>query len=385
MPISSPSPPRLVIAIPARDEADQLPACLAALAVQQGVQQDAIAVLVLANNCSDDTAGLARSLAPALPYRLEVAECCLPPRRAHAGGARRAAMDAGAALFGAAPGPDPLLFSTDADGRATPGWIAANLAAFAAGADAVAGTYATDPTEAALLPASLRRWEAMEARYAALLEELATLVDSDPHDPWPRHAVHSGASIALRLSAYRAVGGLPELPVGEDRALFAALLGAGLRVRHSPAARVIVSCRLEGRAVGGMADTLRQRLAQPDAPVDDRLEPALAALLRLRCRHALRRLHSGRPRLGDPARLALALGLPRERLRAIAAMPHFWPAWEELQRAAPALRRRPLRLADLPEEIARGRTLLKLLRLGRAVFSGRAAGPAGSDLRGFAR
>ncbi|MGK7861682.1 glycosyltransferase [Falsiroseomonas sp. E2-1-a4] len=384
MPIPPLPPPRIVIAIPARDEAPQLPSCLAALAEQRGVRLDEVAVLVLANNCGDDTAELARSLAPGLPYRLEVSECRLPPSRAHAGGARRAAMEAGAALFGAAPEAGALLLSTDADGRATPNWIAANLAAFAAGADAVAGTYAPDPAEVALLPEALRRREAMEASYATLLEEMATLVDSDPHDPWPRHAVHSGASIALRLAAYPAVGGLPEVPVGEDRALFDALLCAGLRVRHCPAARVIVSCRLEGRAVGGMADTLRQRLAHPDAPVDDRLEPALAALLRLRCRYALRRLHAGRPRIGDPARLALALGLPRERLRAIAAMPHFWPAWEELQRAAPALRRRTLRLAELPVEIARVRSLLALLRMGQALVSGRAADPADSDLRGFA-
>lgn len=376
--------PQLVIAIPARDEATQITSCLDALARQQGVQPDSMAVLVMANNCSDDTATLARIHAERLPYRLEVAECTLPRERAHAGGARRAAMEVGAALFGAAPPADALLFSTDADGRAEPGWIAANLAAFAAGADAVAGTYAPDPAEAALLPAPLRRREAMEASYATLLEEMASLIDSDPHDPWPRHAVHSGASIALRLSAYRAVGGLPEVPVGEDRALFAALLRAGLRVRHCPSARVIVSCRLEGRAVGGMADTLRQRLAQPDAPVDERLEPALAALLRLRCRHALRRLHGGRPRIGDPARLAIALGLPAGKLGAIAAMPHFWPAWEELQRVAPALARRPLRLVDLPREIARIHTLLRLLRMGRALVSARAAGPAGSDLRGFA-
>ncbi|MBU8537834.1 glycosyltransferase [Falsiroseomonas tokyonensis] len=370
--------PRLVIAIPARDEAAQLPACLAALAVQQGVAAADVAVLVMANNCTDDTAGLARALAPRLPFRLEVGECRLPPGRAHAGGARRAAMEAGAALFGADPPQGALLFSTDADGRATPGWIAANLAAFAAGADAVAGTYAPDPEEAALLPAPMRRREALESGYAALLEEMASLVDADPHDPWPRHAVHSGASIALRLSAYEAVGGLPEVPVGEDRALFAALQRAGLRVRHSPAARVIVSCRLQGRALGGMADTLRRRLAEPEAPADERLEPALAALLRLRCRNALRRLHEGRPRLGDPRRLALALGLPLDQLRKIAAMPHFWPAWEALQHAAPALQRRPLRMAELPGETARLRALLKLLRFGRSWVSGRAADPADS-------
>jgi hypothetical protein len=133
-----------------------------------------------------------------------------------------------------------------------------------------------------------------------------------------------------------------------------------------------------------MADTLRQRLVRPDAPVDARLESTFAALLRLRCRYALRRLHAGRPRIGDPARLALALGLPRARLAAIVAMPQFWPAWEELQRVAPALRRRPLRLDALPDEIVRARATLKLLRLGLGLVSGRATNPAGSDLHGFA-
>jgi hypothetical protein len=377
MPMPFAPTPRLAIAIPARDEAARLPACLAALAAQQGVDPGAMTVLVLANNCTDDTAALARRLAPDLPFRLEVVEARLPPAFAHAGGARRAAMEAAAALLD--PPAEALLFSTDADGRAEPGWIAANLAAFAAGADAVAGTYAPDPAEAAQLPASLRQREAAEAAYAALLEEMAALVEADPHDPWPRHAVHSGASIALRLAAYRAVGGLPPVPVGEDRALFAALQRAGLRVRHCPTARVIVSCRLSGRAAGGMADTLRDRLARPGAPVDERLEPALAALFRLRCRQALRRLHQGRPRPGDPQRLSRMLGLPVATLTALAMQPRFAPAWESLQAGAAPLRRRSLRLADLPVEAARARTILAALRRGRPLLNGRAKGPGGSD------
>ncbi|MGX9965575.1 glycosyltransferase [Roseomonas sp. F4] len=376
--------PRLVVAIPARDEAARLPACLTALAQQQGVAPGEFAVLVLANNCRDDTAERARALARELPYRLEVVECRLPPGRSHAGGARRAAMEAGAALFGDAPAEQALLFSTDADGRAEPGWIAANLAAFAAGADAVAGTYAPDPAEAALLPAALQQREAEEAAYAALLEEMAALVEADPHDPWPRHAVHSGASIALRLAAYRAVGGLPPVPVGEDRALFAALQRTGLRVRHCPAARVIVSCRLTGRAAGGMADTLRDRLARPEAPVDDRLEPALAALFRLRCRQALRRLHQGHPRPGDPARLARMLGLEVTALTTLAAQPRFAPAWEALQAAAEPLRRRSLLVAELPAETARAQSILAVLRSGRRLLSGRAAGPGDTDPFGIA-
>lgn len=376
---------RAVIAIPARDEAARLPACLAGLARQQHL--DGVAVLVLANNCHDDTAAVARALAPALPFRLEVREASLPAALSHAGGARRAAMEAAADLLAAEADPrHAALLSTDADGRAEPGWLAANLAALAAGADAVAGAISPDPAEAALLPAALRRQEAREARYAALLDEMASLVDPDPHDPWPRHAAHSGASIALTLAAYRCVGGLPAVPVGEDRALFEALIRAEMRVRHCPDARVVVSCRLDGRAAGGMADTLRRRLEEADAaPLDAQLEPALDTLFRLRCRRALRRLRARQPRTGDPLRLALALGLAPAALEEIARRPRFWQAWDAMQARAPLLRqRRPLLAGEVSTEIRRATAILGALRGARALLSPRrlpelrAAGPAGS-------
>jgi glycosyltransferase involved in cell wall biosynthesis len=380
-----------VVAIPARNEAARLPTCLAALGAQchaDGAPLDlsAVAVLVLANNCSDGTAQIAHALAPTLPFRLVVEEVALPPSIAHAGGARRRAMDRAAALFGEVPPPGAALLSTDADGRAAPTWLAANLAALQAGADAVAGAIEPDPAEAARLPALLRAREAREARYAALHDEMAALVDPDPSDPWPRHAAHSGASIALTLAAYRRVGGLPAVPVGEDRALFEALLRAEMRVRHCPAARVTVSCRLQGRAAGGMADTLRRRLAEADdAPLDPRLEPALDALFRLRCRRALRRLRAGLPRAGDPLRLALALGLAPSALSDILRLPQFWLAWERLQAEAwPLRRRRLLRGGDLDRETKRAAAILHVLRGARAVLSpvhlsgGRGAGPGDS-------
>ncbi|MFZ4410132.1 MAG: glycosyltransferase [Paracraurococcus sp.] len=388
MPAPAPLRPRRLraaIAIPARDEAARLPDCLRALAAQRHAAE--AAVLVLANNCRDDTAAVAQAMASSLPFRLVVREAALPPALSHAGGARRAAMDAAADLLAAEAGPCAALLSTDADGRAEPGWLAANLAALAAGADAVAGAIAPDPAEAALLPGALRRREAREARYAALLDEMASLVDPDPHDPWPRHAAHSGASIALTLSAYRRVGGLPAVPVGEDRALFEALLRAEMRVRHCPAARVIVSCRLDGRAAGGMADTLRRRLAEADAaPLDATLEPAVDALFRLRCRRALRRLHAGEPRAGDPLRLALALGLAPGVLADIAVLPRFWQAWEALERhALPLRRRRPLVLGELGGESLRAERILRALRGARALLSpARAAGPADSPRRATA-
>ena len=362
--------PPTAIAIPARDEGDYLPGCLLALAQQRGpaaapFDYSGVTVLVLANGCTDATADIARAMAPALPFRLEVREVTLPPRLAHAGGARRTAMDAAAAhLERQRALPRAALLSTDADGRAGPHWLAANLAALAAGADAVAGAIEPDPVDARRLPACLRRREAQEARYAALLDEIAALVDPDPNDPWPRHAAHSGASIALTLEAYRRIGGLPAVPSGEDRALFEALMDAEMRVRHCPTARVTVSCRLDGRAAGGMADTLRQRLAEAGAaPLDPGLEPATDALRRLRCRRALRRLRAGQLPAREQQRLARWLGLDPLALAGCAGRPGFRQAWAELQRLAVPLRdRRQLRLRDLGGEIGRAKAILRALR-----------------------
>lgn len=363
---------RAAVAIPARDEADRIAACLRALAVQrsghgQAIEPSRFAVLVFANNCGDGTARVAREAAAAgLPYRLHVVEAALPPGEAHAGGARRGAMDAAAALL---DDPGAALLSTDADGRAAPDWLAANLAALAAGADAVAGTFRADPAEVSRLPAALRAREEGEAAYAALLDEIGWLIDPDPHDPWPRHGIHSGASIALTLGAYRRIGGLPAVPAGEDRALFETVRRAGMRVRHCPAARVTVSCRLVGRAAGGMAETLLRRSLDAAAPTDPRLEPALDAFWRFRCRRVFRRVQAGYRRPGDVLRLALAMRVAPATVEGTAAVPEFWQGWDALEAASPALRRHAVPAVALPREARAARLILDgartAARLGR--------------------
>ena len=130
--------PRVIVAIPARDEAARIAGCLGALARQRRVRPDA--VVLVANNCRDATAERARALAPALPFALEIIERDFSPALACAGVARRIGMQRAAAFAGA----DGVLLTTDADGRAAPDWIAANLRALHAGADAVAGRAVID-------------------------------------------------------------------------------------------------------------------------------------------------------------------------------------------------------------------------------------------------
>ena len=93
--------------------------------------------------------------------------------------------------------PGGFLLISDADGRVSPNWLAANLAALRAGADAIAGRAELDPADAGQIPARLHEDDARECAYDQLLDQTHALLDPDPFDPWLRHTEHSGASLAV--------------------------------------------------------------------------------------------------------------------------------------------------------------------------------------------
>lgn len=285
---------RAVVAIPICNEAERVPACLRALGTQRGIDPDAFGIVAFVNGSTDGTAAVVRALAPELPSALRLIEDTVV-RAPNAGWARRVATEAAATWLSCeTSGRTPrVILTTDADSTVPPDWLARNVAAIDAGADAVAGTIALDSAEAALLPAALHARGALEGRYEALLIEIVSRLRPEAHDPWPRHWTDSGASLAVTLDAYRRIGGMPELPAGEDRAFVAALRNARLKVRHDPEIRVVTSGRLVGRAVGGAADTMRARATEPDTRCDERLEPVLRVLLSTL---------SGRPSIPGPLR-----------------------------------------------------------------------------------
>jgi glycosyltransferase involved in cell wall biosynthesis len=363
---------RVVVAIPARNEADELGGCLEALGAQQEATPDAVVVCL--NNCTDASASVVREIAPSLPFVVEALEVRLPRERATAGFARRMAMDRAAELAG----PAGVVLTTDADGRVAEDWLAGNLAALATGVDAVAGQADIEPHGARLIPAHLHAIDARECAYAALVDEIYALVDPDPYDPWPRHDEHSGASIAVTVEAYRRAGGLPPVALAEDRALFAALRMVDARIRHAIGVRVVVSARTVGRAAGGMADTIRRRIAKVDDLLDDRLEPAADSLRRARLRARLRQARTETRGGGErESALAVAFGLTVARTRELLAMPFLGAAWQAAEAESPVLARRRVALADLSLELAQARRMRDGLRLDAT----RAEDRAGSQLR----
>ena len=344
-----------IVAIPVKNEAERIGACLQALDRQRPghLGTHRLRVLLLLNDCNDGTGDVVRALQPSLSTPVDIVEQAMAPGRAGAGFARRLAMEAAVRV----PGIDVLL-TTDADSLVAPDWLSANLAAIRAGADAVAGRAVIDPGEATLIPRSLHEADARECAYADLLDHIASLLDQDAGDPWPRHTEHSGASIAVTPAAYRRAGGVPAVALGEDRMLFAALRRIDACVRHAPEVSVVVSGRINGRAAGGMADTIRRRMIAPDPLLDDRLEPAREAARRARLRQALRGVWRGDDGIVG---VAARFGLSERRLRDLLDAPYFGMAWAAVERSSPRLRRLAVRTEQLPLEMARGRRLLGAL------------------------
>jgi hypothetical protein len=343
----------VVVAIPVKNEADRIGSCLLSLG-QQTVMP--CAVLLLLNNCTDETDAAARALAVTLPYKLHIKCHTFPSPVANAGHARRMVMQHAAELAGFGG----ILLTTDADAVVSHDWIERNLVALSAGADLVCGRAAVDPAEAALIPSHLHADDELECELADLLDQIAAKHDPDPADPWPRHNEAAGASLAVTVAAFKRSGGIPPVDSGEDRAFVKALTRIDARIRHDPTVRVTVSGRIHGRASGGMADTIRRRMRQQDEFVDDSLEPAIDAYRRIDFRRRVRSAWQEQAGGCAPAKvLAADLGIPGPMFQHVVSRRFFGTSWAEIQARSPLLLRRRVRFTELPGQIAYARQLLE--------------------------
>ena len=161
------------------------------------------------------------------------------------------------------------------------------------------------------------------------------------------------------MQAYRRTDGVPDLLCGEDRAFVAALRRVGTRIRHAPEVHVTVSGRIVGRAAGGMADTIRRRLTQPDCYVDERLEPAWNSACRAYARGSLRRAYA---RPDELAELARFLGLPD--LHTIRVALPFEAAWEMVEAGTWLSQRCRVSTAHLAVETGRAVAILAAIKAG---------------------
>jgi len=288
--------PSPAIAVPARNEEQRLPGLIAALGGQDWLSGGRrLPVVIVLNNCIDNSREAVLDTAAHFPaLQIDLIDMHLPPGESHVGWARRIAMDAAILKR-----PDTIL-TTDADAEPRSGWLSANLAAIAGGADLVGGRLVGNAREEARYGNRFLRRAGLIARHQTLADRLASLIDPLPHDPWPRHVHHTGGSLAIRADLYRHLGGLPPLACREDLALVSRARAAGARLRHAPEAEVVVSARLAGRTGGGMAECIAGWIAEERQGRPILVEDPERAMARFRLRRELRDLSTPDGRWRNP-------------------------------------------------------------------------------------
>jgi hypothetical protein len=282
--------------------------------------------LLLLNNCTDASLEICNRFTAELPG-MEVYEAHLQGAQASAGEARRLALQ-----LACRREPQSILLTTDADAVPERAWIEKNIQEMAAGAQVVCGVAEIDPRDAKRIPQALQD-DAGEIFLLSILDEITALLNP---------------SIALRSDILQLAGGPPAVATCEDRVLIERLRLVDARIRHAPQIRVQVSGRLEGRAAGGMAETIKRRMLRQDDLTDEKLEPAIDALRRAMAQSRLRAVRHGQ---ADETALArdMLIG-PGEMNRILQAEFHGL-AWARLQAVSPVLHRRRVAFADLPREI----------------------------------
>ena len=277
-----------VVAVPAKNEQERLPSLIRSLATQAWLAggERQLDVVIVLNNTSDGSRQAIEETALGTPLRIHLVETILPDAFAHVGTARRLSLELASNLCPVLAA--AVLLMTDADAVPSPDWIDANLVAIGHGADLVGGRVVGNRREESLLGRAFVTRARRYMAYAELCDRLESLIDPIPHDRWPRHRDHTGASLAVRADVYHQVGGLPPLPRREDLAFVARVKEAGFRLRHDPAVTVGVSARTQGRAQGGMADTLAQWFVDAEAGCPHLVEAPEAVLERAMRRRLLR-------------------------------------------------------------------------------------------------
>ena len=243
----------IAVVIPARDEQRLIGACLDSLRRARNhpdVSGLPVTVVVAADSCRDRTVSVARR------HGADIVEVA-----AHSAGTTRArgtahAMEAVSARHSELTDGQVWLAHTDADSQVPQSWLADQLAHARAGAHAVVGQVL------------VRDWSEHTATTAAHFthhyvvhhHDQQTQVASAPSPGQSRsqrlHPHVHGANLGVRADAYLAVGGFPQLTVGEDRALVTALEQAHYRVLASADAPVVTSARRDPRAPGGFGHFL---------------------------------------------------------------------------------------------------------------------------------
>jgi glycosyltransferase involved in cell wall biosynthesis len=224
------------VVIPAHNEQDLLPACLAAVRHAASQVSVPVRLVVVADACTDKTADLASALGATV----------IESGAHNVGAARRAGVSL---VLRSARRLDPAevwVATTDADSLVPRHWLTRQLRYARRGWKGVAGTVTV--ADWAGHPHHVQR------RY------------TQGYCGWQGHHPHvHGANLGFTADAYLAAGGFRPLPTAEDHALVDDLRTAGVPLLRTVRLPVVTSARRRARAPRGFAWLLGTLAATDEA------------------------------------------------------------------------------------------------------------------------
>ena len=329
---------RVSIILPVRNEASHLTDTVTALANQtdgdgNSLESDLYEVLLLTNNCTDDSAAIARhcqQLFPAL--NLHVEDVILPPGKNTIGALRRMLMDEACKRLSTAGGNNGIIASTDGDTIVDTQWVYQIIKEIDNGSDAVGGRILTPPFNHAV-----RRYYLRDVMYRTLLAQAEAVSDPPGHDTWPKHFQYFGANFAVTCKAYLQAGRLPPVAYLEDVAFYQALLLIDAKVRRSSDVKVYTSARLRGKVEVGFSEQLQKWNDMARRNVVQTVEPTATSLLRYenrslfrRCRNSFLQNKAGTEQLQEAAaKFSLC---PHWLTNTLQTRPYFGQVWQAVER-----------------------------------------------------
>ena len=281
---------KVCVVVPAKDEENTIVATLDALRKQVHKSGSRLSfclyeVLLLANNCTDNTFLAAKKYALRFPeFQLHVFYANISTRNANIGYVRRILMDEACRRLLLNNLKNGIIASTDGDTIVDRYWISNIMDEIALGSDAVGGRILSNT-----INSSARLYYLRDVSYRLLQVKAAALIDPEKNNPWPCHHQYFGASLAVTCSMYDYCGRLPGVPHLEDMALYNSLVKVDAKIRCSPLVKVYTSGRINGRVKIGFSEQLKQWARSNTKHWPQMVEPAESLLLKLKCKKLLRR------------------------------------------------------------------------------------------------
>lgn len=216
---TAPALREIVVVVPAHNERDRLPACLASVAAAAAQVDVPVTVTVVLDGCTDGTEATITGPVQAISISTRNVGA------ARAAGFVAAAPDADAGIW---------LATTDADTTVPATWLAKQVDHHRALTQGVVGTVTVD-------------WQEHSPTTRLHYDRLYSVSDG-------LHGHVHGANLGMRADAYWNVGGFRPLRVGEDVDLVDRLLAAGTPLAWDADNPVLTSDRRDCRAQGGFGD-----------------------------------------------------------------------------------------------------------------------------------